>query len=366
MRKLATIRKITNIRPILNADKIEVAEIDGWECVVKVGEFSIGDLVIYIEVDSIVDKNNPYFAFMQERKYRVRTIKLRKQISQGLVCPLSILPKGNYKEGNDVTDILYITKYDQEGEKEQRLLEQQLATRNNRLFKFAYKYKFFNRFFKKHKRSWPKFIKKTDEERIQNMPWICTKEQGTSFSITEKLNGQSATYFLLKQKPKWYSLKPTYLFGVCSRNIHLQKPDNSTYWRIVKQYDIENVLKKIWKLYCPENMEYLILQGEIIGEGIQENPYKIKGIDFYAFNLLFNDLKVNSTDALLTLKEYNIKFVPILNNQFYLNEDVHKTIELSKGISVFGSMLREGIVVRNYGKNISFKIINPEYLLKQE
>lgn len=103
MRKLATIREIKDIQPIEGADRIEVATVDGWQVVIKKGEFKVGDKIIYIEIDSIVPEREE-FEFLRDRKFRVRTIKLRKQISQGLIMPLSIL--GNYgkliydKEGN--------------------------------------------------------------------------------------------------------------------------------------------------------------------------------------------------------------------------------------------------------------------------
>jgi len=90
MRKLASIRQIANIRPIPGADRIVVAQVDGWECVVQKDEFHVGDHVVYVEVDSVMPER-PEFEFLRDRKFRVRTIKLRGQVSQGLVLPLSIL-----------------------------------------------------------------------------------------------------------------------------------------------------------------------------------------------------------------------------------------------------------------------------------
>lgn len=124
MRHLATVRTITDIRPIPDADKIEVVQVDGWECVVaKADGFKVGDKVVYIEIDSIVPER-PEFEFLRDRKFRVRTIKLRKQVSQGLVLPLSILPSGKtYNINDDVTEILGIKKYDPQAEQEAKLLE---------------------------------------------------------------------------------------------------------------------------------------------------------------------------------------------------------------------------------------------------
>ena len=122
MRKLATIREVADIRPIQGADNIEVAQIDGWECVVRKGEFHVGEHVIYVEVDSVLP-DRPEFEFMRNRKFRVRTIKLRGQVSQGLVFPLAVLPVGTPTElGQDVTKELGIEKYDPQAAQEAVLL----------------------------------------------------------------------------------------------------------------------------------------------------------------------------------------------------------------------------------------------------
>ena len=364
MRALASIQKITNIREIKGADKIEVAEVLGWEVVIRKGEFNIGDLCIYIEVDSIVPPL-PQFEFLKERKYRVRTIKLRGQLSQGLCLPLSYLPcftPCSCDEGYDITEKLGITKYDPEAVKEQRLLDQLNTIKKSRIEKFLLRNKWYRRFFTKEKsKGWPKFIKKTDEERIQKLPWICETEKNTIFTATEKLDGCSVTFALLRIK-RWL-LKDKFKFIVCSRNIHLSKPDNSSYWTIAKQYNIEQILKKL----ILSNDEYIILQGEIIGEGIQKNKYEIKGYDFYAFNFIHTYLKLNDFEMRYYLSQQNIKCVPLLSNNFILDSDIHKCIELAKGYSSLNyKTYREGIVVRNYNKDISFKIINPDFLIKYQ
>lgn len=363
MRQLASIQRITNIRPIEKADKIEVAEVLGWEVVIRKGEFKIGDLCIYIEVDSIVPAI-PQFEFLKDRKYRVRTIKLRGQISQGLCLPIGIFSLALLKEGQDVTEKLGIIKYDPESAKEQKMIDEANSIKNNRINKFLMRNKWYRRFFTKAgKRGWPKFIKKTDEERIQKIPWVCEKEKDTIFTATEKLDGQSATYALLRIKRWWW--KDKFEFIVCSRNLHLKKPNNSSYWTIAKQFNIENVLKKL----VLNNDEYVILQGEIIGEGIQKNKYDIKGYDFYAFNLIhsYNNIKLNYEFMHRILYDYNIKCVPLVDNYFQLRETISDAVELSEGLSAINPKIyREGIVVRNYEKDISFKIINPDFLLKYQ
>jgi hypothetical protein len=363
MRTLASIQKITNIREIKGANKIVIAEVLGWEVVIRKEEFKIGDLCVYIEVDSIVPAI-PQFEFLKERKYRVRIIKLRGQISQGLCLPLSILPSKffDYKEGQDVTELLGIIKYDPEAAKEQKMLDQLNATKKRRIEKFLMRNKWYRRFFTKEKsKGWPKFIKKTDEERIQKLPWICETEKDTIFTATEKLDGQSATYALLRIK-RWL-LKDKFKFIVCSRNIHLNRPNNSSYWAIAKQYNIEQVLKNL----ILSNDEYIILQGEIIGEGIQKNKYAIKGYDFYVFNLIHTYLKANDFEIRFYLSKQNIKCVPLIDNYFQLKNSIPDCIEQSTGKSILNpNIYREGFVVRNYVKDISFKIINPDFLLKYQ
>jgi len=364
-RQLATIQTVEKIRPIPNADKIVVAEVLGWEVVIRKDEFKIGDKVVYIEVDSIVDPTNPYFAFMQERKYRVRAIKLRKQISMGLCCPISILPTKNYKIGDDVTDILKITKYDPEGDRERALQEQQDGVKRSRINKFLYRSSLYRRIFgkKKEYKGFPKFIKKTDEERIQNMPWVC-RDQDTQFFVTEKLDGQSASYFLLHNKKKWYQRKATFTFGVCSRNVYLRKKDSSNYWKIAEKYNIEATLYNLIG-----DSEFIVLQGEICGTGVQcaqVNPYKLTGLEFYAFNLVFDGRRVNHNSMVELLSPLSILTVPLLYNTYTLNTDVHEVVRDSIGTSkLLANIQREGFVIRNYEKNISFKVLNPEYLLQE-
>jgi hypothetical protein len=368
MRTLATIQKITNIRKIEGADKIEVAEVLGWEIVIRKGEFKIGDLCVYVEVDSIMPAL-PEFEFLKERKYRVRTIKLRGQVSQGICFPLDILHNKmktrwiGVSEGDDVTEKLGVVKYDPEVAKEQRMIDAMNSVKKSRIEKFLMRNKWYRRFFTKAgQRGWPKFIQKTDEERIQKIPHICEHEKGTVFVATEKLDGQSATYALLRIKRWWW--KDKFQFIVCSRNLHLKTQNNSSYWTIAKQLNIEKVLKNL----IFDRDEYIILQGEIIGEGIQKNKYNIKGYDFYVFNLIHSSTgKDDDMSMRIDLSRQGIKCVELLDNKLILKDNIHQCIDLAKGKSLLNKEIhREGIVVRNYLKGISFKIINPDFLLKYQ
>lgn len=363
MRKLASIQEILNLEPIEGADKIMKATVQGWELVVKKDEFKIGDKCVYIEIDSVVPER-PEFEFLRSRKFRVKTAKFKGVTSQGLALPLSILPRGEfYAIEEDVTEILGITKYDPQGDKERALLKQKENEINNKLIKHMLRYNWFRRVILKPERSkFPSFIKKTDETRVQNLPHICENEKDTIFEISEKLDGQSATYFLIKKPKKWYNLlsKNSYEFGVCSRNLHLPKANNSSYWTIAKDLQMEEVLQGL----IGDN-KYIVVQGEIIGEGVQGNKYNIKGYDFYAYNLIMEDKKLDNLYSAELLREYGIKFVPILHLNYKLPSTIKEIVQYSEGYSLLKpDVIREGVVIRNYEKGLSFKAINPKFLLK--
>ena len=356
VRKLASVQKIISLSPIENADKIEKATVLGWELVVKKGEFKVDDFVVYIEIDSIMPEK-PEFEFLRVRKFKVKTIKLRGQVSQGICFPLSILSKKKYIEGQDVTELIGVTKYESGAERQERI---QNEIKSNRVKKFFMKYSWFRRLFTPDRMHWPDFIKKTDEDRIQVMPQVLQQYKDEYFEITEKLDGQSGTYFLIRNPKKWQFWKP-FIFGVCSRNFLKGKKENNTWWRIAEQYDIENKLKQVI-----DDNEYIVIQGELIGESIQKNKYDIKGLDFYVFNV-FTDKQNNSGKFKYEIcKQLNLKEVPFITNDFQLKDTINEMVEYAKGKSVLKDIHREGIVVRNYSKNISFKVVNPDFLLKYE
>jgi hypothetical protein len=335
-----------------------VAQVDGWECVVKKEEFQIGESIVYIEVDSIVPER-PEFEFLRDRKFRVKTIKLRKQVSQGLVLPISVLPPGNYKTDDDVTDIIGVKKHDPQADQE-RLLTARESEKRSRVWMWFMRFKWFRRIFAKSKRKggFPDWIVKTDEERIQNKMAMFDNEKalGTRFIVTEKLDGQSVTFFLKKISRRKYE------FGVCSRNIYLSKPDDSSYWTIALRLNIENVLRSIIGEH-----DSIVLQGEILGPRIQGNKYRVSGYEFYAFNLIFPGKKVSTLDMPAYLSEYGVKTVPVLCADAALKDDIAAVVEDAKGNSVLlESQKREGVVWRSYVRNISFKAINPEFLLAND
>ena len=357
-RKLASIQRIVDIRPIEGADAIEVAQVLGWECVVaKKDIFSVGEKVVYIEIDSIMPEK-PEYEFLRERKFRVRTIRLRGQVSQGLVLPISVLPKKvTVYEGDDVTKILGVRKYDPQAEIEERLAKEQADREKNKIKKFLSRYSWFRRLFTKNRGGFPRFISKTDEDRIQLFPDICDKEADTILEITEKLDGQSGTWFLVRHKGLFGD---KFSFGVCSRKVLLNKPDNSSYWQMAKKYNIENVLKNI----IGENA-YVAIQGEVCGEGIQDNKYGLKERDMWVFNLIYPTGKISGKIAREILEEQGLKFVPVVAKDVHMFTSIPNALEYSNGKSMLNpETLREGLVARNYMKGLSFKVVSPEFLLR--
>lgn len=359
-RKLAHIEKVVDLQPIPNADKLEVATVLGWQCVVKKGEVKVGELVCYLEIDSIVP-DIPFFEFMRERKFRVKTIKLRGQVSQGLVIPMGdfqvLAAKGSgvckyFDEGEDVTELIGVTKWLSPSERESDYVP--LSKKKHNWFtKFMTRFSWYRKLTKQRSKSFPEWISKTDEERIQNMPWICQKYSNEVFYTSEKLEGQSATYWFIKKR---FGSE----FGICSRTVRKFEMDNSNWSRVAKEYDIKNKLKSVGK--------NIAIQGEVIGGSIQGNIYKLPGLDFYIFNVYDIDKKEYYLldDLIAFCKKYGFKNVPILQRDYKLPATIQEILEHSKGKSVLADVDREGIVIRTFDKKISFKAVNPDYLLKQE
>jgi hypothetical protein len=194
MRKLASIRRIDEITPIENADLISCARIEGWEVVVKKGEFKVGDLCVYCEIDSILPDREE-FEFLRPRKFRIKTLKLKNQVSQGIIFPLSILGDKSYKEGTDVTEILGVKKYDPEEEsiaivEKEPVFKGSFLKRNFRKYTWKLKKLIKNILgIKPPNDDFPSFIHKTDEARVQNCAKALFELQGSDMYITEKAEG---------------------------------------------------------------------------------------------------------------------------------------------------------------------------------
>lgn len=341
-RKLASIKTITDIRPIEGADKIELAVVGGWNVVVAkdVGH-KVGDTVVYCEIDSFLPikeefeflRKSSYKKMGEQEGFRLKTIKLRGQVSQGLILPIHVLPITQFAtahdlpEGMDVTEMLGIVKYEPP-------IPAELAG--------------------KVKGQFPSFLQKTDEERIQNL----TKEYGEwkyqskhQFYVTEKLDGSSATYYVKDGE-----------FGVCSRNLELLETEGNTFWKVAREMDLENKMKSLGK--------NISLQGELIGEGIQGNRYKIKGQTVRFFNVfdIDNHKRLGIHDLINIVENImGLKCVPYLLLPFPLPNTVEEMIKFAEGKSQLnGDTEREGVVVRSMDGTISFKAISNKFLLEEK
>lgn len=330
MRKLATIQKILSLSPIPDAELIEVAQILGWKVVVKKGEFNVGDLVVYCEIDSLLPER-PEFEFLRKDRFRIRTIKLRGQISQGICFPISILHKEGYTGiwdvGDDVTEFLGIEKYEAP-------IPAELAG--------------------EAKGAIPSFLQVTDEDRIQILPFIPLDYGGREFVVTEKLDGSSCTFY-------WRNGE----FGVCGRNWeYFESPTNSM-WKFANENKLEFKLGELGR--------NLALQGEIIGEGIQSNKYRLRGQTVRFFRVFDIDKYeyLPYDEMIEILNDFNLMPVPVLESNYVLPSTVDEILEYAQGKSVLNSSTeREGVVFVKYDVEfqgrLSFKAISNKFLIKNK
>jgi hypothetical protein len=369
MRALAYIEIIKALKPIEGADKIECAEILGWEVVVKRNEFKVGDKVIYCEIDSILPELPP-FEFLRSKKFRIKTCKLRGTISQGIAFPLSIIdqidPSFNIsilKVGDNVTDVLKITKHDPEAELDEEVEPVKKSWLDRKLS--YYKWKLFG--FKPIKKGdFPNDVPKTDETRVQKMASALEEREGSLAYITEKVEGTSST-FIYRQSGNWLAklLGQNGHFTVCSRNrivFNSQKSGDINHHlvKVAQKYKLQEKLTKLNR--------NLAIQGECIGPKIQGNPYKVADYELKVF-LVFDIDKQQYLpyhEMIEIVEKLELSMVPLIGYD-HIRNDIKYYVELSKGKSTLNpNILREGIVIRSASDNFSFKSINPEYLLKQE
>lgn len=327
MRKLASIQIVKDIKPIPNADAIVVATILGWKVVIKKDEFKVGDKVIYCEIDCLFPKEERY-DFLERVNYRIKTVKFRGQISQGLCLPLSYLPQDKeYEIDEEVTNLLGITKYE---------IPLDLSIGGDT------------------KGFIPGFIRKTGETRVQNLQHILTKNKGKKCYLTEKVEGTSSTFYLKNNE-----------YGVCGHNYEYKDTENNVFHRISKQLHIEKNLRKLNR--------NLAIQGELVGDKIQRNIYKYKTnqYDLFIFSILdINTYEYLPFDEFITItQELGLKTVPIIETEFILDDNIDALVALSIGQSLINPITqREGLVIRGIENpsQLSFKVINPEYLLRQK
>ena len=342
MRKMATIRKIDSLRPIVGADAIECAIVGGWTCVVKKGEYTAGDLAVYCEIDSFIPTAIAPFltkpghyakTFEGVEGERLRTMKLRGQLSQGLLLPIATVENLIYidgtrfqvEEGADVSEFLGITKYEAP-------IPAAMAGEVKGMF--------------------PSVIPKTDQERIQNLSveleqW---KSEGLTWEVTEKLEGSSMTVYIIDGE-----------VGVCSRNLDLKPNEDNSLWATAYKNEID--VKLI------QSLANLAIQGELVGNGIQGNIYKMRGQEFYVYDIYDIDAGryFTPTERQAYCKAWDIKHVPVLHRNTELIDSVESLLKVAEGKSVMGDINgpeREGLVFKCNEKQVSFKAISNRYLMK--
>lgn len=346
MRKMATIQIIRDITPIEGADAIVLAHINGWAAVVKLGEFSVGQYVVFCEIDSWVPHEiAPFLSKGKEpREYlgvkgeRLRSVKLRGQLSQGLILPFNILPTGSYPEGEDVSEKLGIVKYEPP-------VPAQLAGQVRGNF--------------------PSLVTKTDEERVQNIRGL-EKYLDEVFVETEKLHGTSVS-FVLNENGE---------MEVCSRNLSLKEDENNLYWKLAKKNDALSLLNTVKNHYEAEGASVVTvaIQGEGVGQGVQKGwEYGIQVPEFFMFTIQVNGVKIAEEDYQMFKQMFNkVKSVPevrkatlreIVGDAGVIGATLLKYVEGKSAID--GKTIREGSVFRCLtDSSFSFKVVSNQFLLK--
>ena len=337
MRKLATIRKIDALTPIDGADKIEVATVGGWKVVAQKGLYNVGDLAVYFEIDSwiptelapFLSKGKEPREFEGVKGERLKTIKLRGQLSQGLLMPLEEACKNidsELFEGLDVSFPLNIIKWE-------KPMNAQLAglARGN----------------------FPSLIPKTDQERVQNLTKEINAaiETRTRFEVTEKLEGSSMTVYLIDGE-----------FGVCSRNLDLKETEGNSFWATARRDDIEGKMRAV-----DEHWSFAI-QGELIGPGIQGNIYKLSQPEFRVFDVynIQSGAYLDPEDRRALIERMGLQHVPVLTT-FMMALPVDELLTLAEGKSELNKdQEREGIVFKEVNGGMSFKAISNSYLLGEK
>lgn len=401
MRKLVSVKRVTDIQPIPDADLIVVATVDGgWNCVVKKGEFNIGDLGVYFEIDSFLPVI-PEFEFLRKSSFkkmgdkegfRLKTVRLKGTISQGLLIPYDMVKTIlkdkediHFEHGEDLTEALGVEKYEQPIP---ACISGEVVG------------------------DFPSFIPKTDQERIQNLYLDYSKTYADNsdliieelskniekyanrieelknnrkpnpildleFEATIKLDGTSMTVFVVdanvyktrnieKLKEELGDNFDTTYFGVCGRNYELREKEGNTYWDVANR-DIKEKLINFYK----ETGRNIALQGELMGVGIQGNREKLDKHQFFCYEIWDIDkqrylVKKEREEILVKL---NIQSVPFIENikVFKVFKTLDDILKYAEGHSI-NHPIREGVVFKSNelvnGRTISFKAISNLFLLK--
>ena len=342
MRQLASILKIDEIKAIEGADAIELVKIKGWQCVVKKGEFKSGDLCVYFEVDSFLPIDSRY-EFLRRTSYRnnkymgegfrVKTITMRGEISQGLALPLPLFPHLNPMIGLDVTESLGVRKWE---------IPETLGNMGIAIGEKPYG------------------IPTTDEMRLQSMPEFLEEFRGVPYYITTKLDGTSCSIYCYDGK-----------VGVCGRNLEYKEDvETSAMWAWVHKNGLAD------KLFALS--ENIAIQGEFCGEGIQKNRLKLMEPELFVFDIvLLHDGGRIEKLGLDGLRDYcerlGLEMVAVEEVGHSFNYSLDEMLEKARGKYPSG-LDKEGIVVRTQKRErsealnhkMSFKVINNDFLKKED
>lgn len=325
-RKLATIQKVAEIKQIEGADRIVAYRIKGWWVVDSKDKYEVDDYVVFCEVDSwiphelapFLSKGKEPREFEGVKGERLRTARLRGQLSQGLILPI---PDSFIKlEGTDCTDALGIKKWE-------RPIPAQLRgmVRGN----------------------FPSEIPKTDQERIQNIN--IEEYKGTTYEVTEKLNGSSMTCFLDNDGE----------FHVCSRNLDLKRDENNAFWKAAIKFGVEEKMRAA-------GLRGVALQGELCGEGLNGNNYRV-ALEWFIFDVYVVGSGYMPPKQRRTLvNSLGLRHVPVVSLDSQLVQSVPELLEMANGKSYIAGCLREGFVYKSENGQKSFKVISSEWLLKYD
>lgn len=351
----------------------------GWRCVAS-KDVKEGDLAVYFEIDSKLPKDDPRFAFMEKRKFVVKTIKICKVVSQGLVLPLANFPElKNCKEGDFVTDKLHIEKYDpepaRENQQKQKVSDFQRAMDRHKKFfkspviKYLMKYKpvrwILSKLFvhkkDKAKCKWPEWLPKTGSERIQNIPGLLGSD--APFIITEKCDGAS-TSFALDEKNNYF---------VCSHNV-VKNPEkdsdggnyfkNNIWAESGAKYNMEELLKSLKTVH---GLKTVAIQGETYGDKVQKRNYSLKNNnhDFVVFHIWFDGKRLPIKEMIEICKDRNLPHVHVYDYEYKIPSSVEEIIDYvdSCKSAIDGGDI-EGFVFYSQDAQTNFKCVSPNFLLK--
>lgn len=346
MRKLASIQRIWKIEPIEGADRIELAHILGWQCVVNKGQFREMDLAVYFEVDSFLPIA-PEFEFLRASSYRktdimgegfrLRTMKFRGQISQGLLLPVSAFPAipADAELGTDVTEILGVKKWE---------IEERITTGGTMIGTLPYD------------------IPHTDETRVQAEPDLIQAFAGLEYYISTKMDGSSHSVGIDENG-----------FHVTGHNYEYKDDGNSPFYELVKSMDLQ---AKMEAFATANNLSTFTIQGELCAPGIQKNRLKLTKPAWYVFTIRENGKRVGLTRMLEVCEKLQLESVPIeeIGTDLPVKyPTVEALLERADGNYPKGGK-KEGIVIRPtepvycelVSGALSMKVVSNKYLLKND